>query len=278
MEINPEIKGDDNIDLQAIAEGEQNKEVIVQEDEVVFTELEQKAHDDGWRPESDFNGKEGNWKTAKEFINDGKFITQINSLKQQIDHNKSDFDTRMENANKLHDARILSEIKQLKKEQRADVSTADEAGFDEKQAQIEELQSQVVEEKPKTKTEETKDPTIAAWENKNPWIKDPDDERMEVAQGIFKNYLNKNPTATNEQALAHIDTRIAKLYPSEKINPRREQVNTTENNGKPARRTNKTLTMSDLTPAERNDWDTVGRDIFSSEADFLKTVTDTRTK
>jgi hypothetical protein len=92
--------------------------------------------------------------------------------------------------------------------------------------------------------------------------------------------MNKNPKATAQQALEHVDGRIgkSKLFATNKeINPRRNQPNVTENNQRPAKRQSKELSMADLTVAETNQWNQFGSTMFT-EKEFLKTVKDTRVK
>ena len=72
-------------DNQEQAEGDQlggeqiddNQEQI---NEIELTPLEQKAHDQGWRPEEDFKGDAGSWKTAKEYVKDGEWLAKITGI------------------------------------------------------------------------------------------------------------------------------------------------------------------------------------------------------
>ena len=83
-----------------------------------LNDVEQKAYDQGWRPQEDFDGPEDNWKTAKEYVKDGEWLGKIRDLNQKIDNQQKDFDSRLENTNKLNEARRQSEISDLKSKQR----------------------------------------------------------------------------------------------------------------------------------------------------------------
>lgn len=264
---------DKNIDLEAIANSEEEIALEENQEEVKFTELEQTAYDQGWRPEDDFKGKEGNWKTPKEYITHGEYIGNINSLHQKIEEQSRKFDERLDNSNKLHEVRRQSEIKELKSKQREAVDVSDTTAYDKAQDQIDELEKQDVGDSTTNKDSgEPKHASIAAWESKNTWINDPSDERAPVATGLWNSYLQLNPDATVDQALKHVDTRMSSLYPSENTNPRRNQPNTTETSNKPARNKGKELTMNDLTPSEINEWDMFGQSMFKTEKVFLKAI------
>lgn len=273
------IEAEDQIDLEQIvadeaaAEVEHNDE---QQEEIELSPMEQKAWDQGWRPKEDFKGSEENWKTPKEFIKDGEWLAQIKSLKQEQEQQKRDFDERLENTNKLNEARRQAEITKLKAAQRSAVDMADAEAFDTAQNQIDALEKETTQSTPAQQP--TKAASIVEWEAQNPWINDNNDERTPVTQAIWSRYLQQNPNATPEQALAHVDGRISQLYPTSNANPRRNQPNTTETPRKVSRAKGKAITMNDLTSDERDEWNLYGQAMFKSESSFLKAVTDARKK
>lgn len=245
----------------------------VEQEEAQLSPVEQKAYDQGWRPEDDFNGDPDNWKTAKEFIRDGEWLAQIKSLKQDQERQKQEFDERLANSNKLHEARKAQELAALKKQQREAVSMADQDAYDDAQTQIDELEKQPQPDAPES---QSKDPVIAAWEDKNPWIMDSSSEKAQITNSLFNSYLTQNQGATMQQAIDHIDSRLAVLYPTDNTNPRRNQPNSTETGGRKPRRQGRELTMGDLTQAEQQEWAMYGRSMFGDEKKFLKAVTDAR--
>lgn len=245
------------------------------ESELQLTDVEKTAYDQGWRPQEEFEGSEDNWKTAKEYVKDGEWLGKIRDLNQKIDNQQKDFDSRLENTNKLNEARRQAEIGELKSKQRDAVEMGDTDAYDKSQTKIDNLEKQEVIVPPTV----NKDPSIAAWEDANPWVNDAENEKAAIAIGIFNTYASKNPGATNQQVLEHLDGRLEKLYPAEaKTNPRRQQPNSTENNTKPTQRKGKDLAMSDLTNAEQNDWNMFGASMFGDQKTFLKAVADARKK
>lgn len=269
-----ETENTENIDLEALAaqESEQQNEPGQQE-EVQLSEVEQKAFDQGWRPEEEFEGPKEKWKSAKEYIRDGEYLDTIKQLNQRIDRQEADFKQRLENSNKLHEARRQNEIDKLRQEQRNAVDAQDTDAFDAAQTQIDELEKETLDE-----TVVSKDPDVAAWEAKNPWINDNSNfTKRPAAQALWSEYLANNPGATTTQALTHVDGKMSELFPdAPNTNLRRNQPNTTETNAKRGKAKGKKLSMSDLTPDERQEWNMYGTMMFKTEEAFLKAVEDTR--
>ena len=262
----------DKEEVKPIIEPEAKTDGTGQDELPEMSAMEQKAYDQGWRPQEDFTGPEDHWKTAKEYVKDGEWLSRLKEVNQRADRLEKDFETRLENTNKLNEARRKSEIADLKKQQREAVEMADSTQYDNAQVKIDELEKQ-----PEPVQTNQKDPDVAAWEAKNDWINDTKDERTIVAQGIFHNYAQQNKNATAQETLDHLDKRIKELYPTA-VNPRREQPNTTETGKKPAQRKGKELTMSDLTQDEKREYEMHGQLMFKSEKDFLRAVKDARVK
>lgn len=273
-----ETNQEENIDLASLANAEDqsinNEDADNQNEDLNLSEIEQEAYDQGWRPESEYTGKEGSWKTPITYIVDGKYYDEMKSNHAEMKQMKVDFDQRLENSNKLHVARTAREISDLKAQQRDAVMTSDTEAYDDAQKQIEKLQEAPVE----VKKSQAVDPVISEWESNNAWINDLTDERTPVAQGIWSQYLAKNPTASNAQAIAHIDERMGKLYPTSNNNPRRNQQNTNETPAKRGKKSSKSLTMGDLTQDEKSEWAMFGQSMFKNEAAFLSAVKDARVK
>jgi len=245
------------------------------EDLPELSEIEQKAYDQGWRPKEDFEGPEGNWKSANQYVSDGEWLGKIKDLNQKVDAQQKSFDERLENANKLNEARRQTELSELKKAQREAVEMADGEAYDNAQTKIDTL-----EKKPEVQPADPgKDPDIAAWEADNPWINEAGNEKAPVANGIWSAYTTQNPNASVQQALAHVDTRMSELYPAaQPKNLHREAPNTSENSARKPRSKNKDLTMGDLTPSEQSEWNQHGQMMFKTEKAFLIAVKDARKK
>tara|TARA_R110002167_G_scaffold337372_1_gene544855 strand:+ start:925 stop:1779 length:855 start_codon:yes stop_codon:yes gene_type:complete len=245
------------------------------EPEYNFSPSEQKAFDQGWRPQEEFEGEEGNWKTAKEYNRDGEWMDKLKQSNQRIERMEQDFNSRLENSNKLHEARRAKELGDLKKQQREAVDMADTDAYDDASRKIDELESQPAIAKP-TQEQPQLDPLVAQYVQDNPWINDPNDDRSIIASGALQAFQAANPNASIQDAIDHVDSKVKKLTAN--TNPRRAQPNTSENSRRQPRAASRELSMNDLTNDERSEWSSYGRTLFKTEKAFLAAVKDARSK
>ena len=160
----------EGIDAAEEVQVEDNQSDVVEEEsqevELDLSPMEQKAFDQGWRPQEDFNGPEDHWKTAKEYVKDGEWLAKIKEANQRTERLEQSFNERLENTNKLNEAKNKADIAALKKQQREAVNMADEEAYDSAQQQIDDIEAQPVEATPTTQQVA---PAIQAWEESNPW-------------------------------------------------------------------------------------------------------------
>jgi len=249
------------------------EETVEDQVELDLSPAEQRAYNDGWRPEDQFEGNPDNWKTAEAYNLYGEMQGEVRAAKAETRRLKEDTEARIANLNKYHEAQQTAAINDLKAKQRQAVSEADTEEFDRLETQIK--QHETVD--PAPVTQQAKDPVIAAWEEKNPWIGEPGNEKAEQAQAFWAVAAAK-PGATAQSALDYVDQQIAKLHPDQiPTNPRRNMPTQTEQSSPRSRqRGNKDLTMNDLTSDERSQWTQFGSMMFKDEKEFLKAVADGR--
>jgi hypothetical protein len=242
-----------------------------QEAQPDLSPAEQKAWDDGWRPEDEFEGKPENWKTAEAYNLYGEFQVDVRAAKAETRRVQQEADERFANLNKYHEGKRKAEIADLRAQQRQAVEEADTARFDQLEKQIE--NTAAVE----TTTPQV-DPTIADWNTANPWINDGSDKAQD-AQGWYQR-ASVQPGATAQSVLAYVDKRIAEVYPEQQTptNPRREMPSMAEQSHQPRQRqrAGKELTMNDLTAQESKEYEQFGKEMFKDEKQFLKSVADAR--
>ena len=253
---------------ETVDQQEQHEEVVEQPE---LNPTEQKAWDQGWRPEEDFEGNPDNWKTAKEYNMYGEFQGQLRDEKNRQQRKEQEFEDSIANLNKLHDKRQEAAVSALKVQQRQAVDEADTERYDQLQTEIDGHEAVTETAAP------AKDPVIKAWEKENPWINNVTDEKTLQAQAFF-NVAAGRSGATAQSSLDYVDEQIAKLYP-EQTNARRDMATQTEQPSKPAARATsrrtRDLTMNDLTRDEAEEHKQFGN-MFASDKDFLKAVQDAR--
>jgi len=267
---------EENIDLVALANaGDNDGDKGGEEELPQLSDTEQKAFDQGWRPQEDFEGPEDNWKTAREYVRDGEFLATIKGLNQRMDDQKKDFDSRLENTNKLHDARRKKDIADLETEMLDAVRTSDTEAYKDAKGKKTELEKE--ENTTTTATNEpatNERPVVDDWLAKNKWINDKSD-KADFANDTWNGYVQRNPDSSDDEAIAHVNAQLTKFYPVNNNNPRRDQQNSNETIAKRGKKSGKTLTMGDLTQDEKNEYTQFGS-MFKNETDFLKAVKDTR--
>lgn len=250
--------------IKAVETMAEDQETVLEE--TTLSPIEKEAMEMGWKPKEQFLEEGGNeevWSSAREYVKYGKLQQANKDLHDKIDRIGKGFDRRVEELNKLHKAQMDAKLSELRNQQRTAVENADTEAYDHAQKQIDDLQKDV----------KSSDPLIAEWESNNPWIYDPNNPKTFAANGIFSSFMATNPGATTEQALEHLDKKMAETFPD--VNPRRETAPTTEASA-PTRK-KRGLTMSDLTPDERDLWRNAGTALFNNdEKVFLKACEDAR--
>ena len=272
--VNPQEGDQQEVEQEALQDNVQEEVQDQQADPEILT-VEQIGRNQGWVPLEEYDGDPANWKSAENYIQYGELLTQIKKRDQRMDQIEANHREDISNQNKLHELRRAKELDSLKAKQRQSVENEDLDAYDTTQREIDELQAEAT---PAVKDQAPQvDPLVTDWVSKNPWINDPNDDRSAVAMGALHLFQQSNPDASVPDAIAHVEGKVNKLFPPE--NPRRNQPSTTETGRRPAQRTNRDLTMSDLTSEEKSEWDTLGLAVFKNdEKAFLKAVKNTRTK
>ncbi len=270
-------------EVEQVEENKEQQEDQQEEQPEETTDLtakEQIAYGQGWRPEGQFEGPEGNWKTAGEYIMYGENQQQIRELKAETRRQSADFDSRLAGLNKLHEAQTEAKINDLKKEQREAVENMDIEKFDKLESEINDQTAQQT----KAATPATTDSRpqeIIDWEAKNPYINEAGTKKANDAQFYWQQaQADPNINTSYQSLFDYVDGKIAEAYPAATpTNPRREMPTNTEQSTRTTPRGSKSraITMNDLTQDERTAWNQFSdAGLFSSEKEYLKAVTDAR--
>lgn len=233
---------------------------------------EDKARSGGWRPKDEWveaGNDADDWKSVKSFNEYGDLITSIKSQKRDLDDSKTEFDSRLDNVNKMHKAQLESQMATLKAKQLAHVENADIDSYNASQKEIDDLQSasnQVVD-KP---THNPEQDSLNKWNASNSWINEVGSAKASHAKAEFVRFNNAGYSVS--EAIEKMEQSVKTQFPD--VNERRNQPNRNEN----PRRSNapkpKSLSISDVTHEEmkmRNFF--TGKD---SEKQFLQAVKDSR--
>ena len=221
------------------------------------------------------------WVNAKHFNEKGRLISQARQLQEL----KTTFDKRLEGVATLYKAQISTLQAQNQQLQAArdeaiaygDVNKVKQ--LDQQimtnaveQLQIQQSQQQVASIPQVSQAELERE---AAWERNNQWINANDPTAPEYGKAVYARQLYQQllqqPLSVDDR-LATLERELAAKFP--KSNPNREKPPVTD--GKTAERVSGKLTFADLTPDERQQWDSFGKQFFKDKAEFLQAVADTR--
>jgi hypothetical protein len=251
-----EIFGDDVVEDQA-----EQAEVVEQEVEESGKGLKHMSLDE-WTA----SGRDpSEWKTPEEFEEEGRRIKYQRPLRKELARQAEEFNRRLENVNKLHRAQLEQERNKLLLERDNAIDIADKAEvrrIDQALEKNKELQSAVAEQ-PVKPTE------VAEWEAENPWIFDETDPRTAPAIKAFAEAQAAGKTLA--MCILASDRAAAKVNVEE---PKVKRTPTASADAPKARQVSGgkvQLSMKDLTAEERT-----FRSFYSSDAEFLKAVADSR--
>ena len=214
----------------------------------------EQAKAQGWR--EDYTPDNGQYqKTAREFVQDGKFMDQTHRLRQDFDRFKSDQEKSNEANLELQRVSYEARLQELTKERTEAVETADTERFNEVDKQIQTLQMNAPQQpaeqppQPVIKTSET----VQAYQAQNPWLNDvlnplaENFQKASYAHRVYNQALAQNKTP--DEALEALKAGVREHFPD--TNPRRNTAPGIETGtGKP--KVKNDLSFNQLSGAEQN--------------------------
>ena len=231
---------------------------------------EEKARGGGWKPETEWEEddpkKPQEFASAEVFNARGEFIGRMKDQDKRIAGMETEFNTRMDNANKLFKHQLETQKADLITKRDDAIDLADREGANKFQDQIDNL-ADVPESAPANNGQTALD----AWNAKNRWASERT-PKAAYAQALLGDYVNQG--MNYQDALTAIDTDIAREFPA--VNTDRDNHPSSEGGSKPGgKRQARKLTMADLTQDELKYYRAMPN-AWKTEADFLQTVQDTR--
>lgn len=205
------------------------------------------------------------WVSPEVFKERGIRIEETSKLRKQLSQIQQEADSRIANLNKLHRIQLEQAHNKLLLDRDNAIEIADKS-------EVRRLDKEI--EHNKTLQQELADtpqkpPAVAEWESENPWIYDPEDPRTAPAIAAFTEAMQSGKTeamciiaAERAASKVQVQPPVVKRTPTSTADaPKARQVS----GGKIQ------LTMKDISSEERQ-----MRSFFSSEAEFLKAVADSR--
>ena len=253
---------------------EQTTEVepVVEKDSKVSA-TEETARAGGWKPESEWDGddkqKPAQFISAELFNERGVWIERHKTQQKQIDEMKSTFNTRMDNANKLHNQQLEVQKSELIRKRDDAIDDADRETANKIQGDIDKINEQSVE--VATAPASNEQSTLETWNTANPWILG-NDPKAAYAKQQFLAYGAQGKTAS--EALSQMESDVNRAFPA--LNTERDRQPLIEGGTKPGgKRPAQKLRMSDLSSEELKYYRAMPG-AWATEKDYLQAVQDTR--
>lgn len=215
-----------------------------------------------------------NWRSPEVYEERGKWIGRVEALETSLNKNRQDTDLQISNLNQLHRIQLAQTVNELESKRDAAIEDADPVVAKQIQTQLDQIKpvQQAVQYAPPEQP--IKDPAVAAWELKNPWVLNPADRKTPYVQQQFLAYQKQGYSM--DQALAAVDKDLSREFPQ--VNLNRQAPPAAEARSKPGGKRNagpKTPAWDDLTRDERNYYDAMP-DAWGTKADYLKAVANSR--
>lgn len=212
-----------------------------------LTPIEQKALEQGWVPQDQWEGNPDDWRPAKEFVDRGELFKKIDEVRRENKRLREGHEELVKhhmNVKKLAYEQALADLRAQKKAALADGDADAVVEIDERIDETKEAQRAAVAQQVQQVAQP--DPIFEDWMTRNPWyVKDEEAKVVadRAARAAF--LLGERDKAT---ILEVAEKAVRKEFPHKFTNPKREQAAPVEGS------TNKKVTKSaepDLTDAEK---------------------------
>lgn len=200
----------------------------------VYSENEQAAMAEGWRPKDEWQGDPDDWKSANEFLRAGKLFKKIeeqgrtikelrNATQLLAEHNK--------NIQKVEFERAMAVLKSQKREalEQDDVDAAVE--IDDKILELRERQKALpAVQVPQETVAAELNPVFVAWVERNQWYNS--SPAMKAYADAVGNRLGAEGGRSPTDILAAVEREVKKEFAHKFTNPNRDKPGAVESGGK----------------------------------------------
>jgi hypothetical protein len=208
--------------------------------------VEQRAMEQGWVPQDQWEGSPDDWRPAKEFVDRGELLSKISEQKRELKSIRSameEFGKHHSRVRQVEYERALASLKAQKKEALNDGNADAVIEIDDQIDAVKEEARKSQQPVPQVNTEP--DPIYTTWVNKNSWY------NSERAMKAFADEVARETFASGERdravILASVEKAVKKEFPHKFTNPNREKAGPVEGS------TNKTTVRKESIESSMND-------------------------
>lgn len=194
------------------------------EEQPQFTEIEQRAADQGWRPKDEWDGDPEAWRPAKEFLDRGELFKKIDDQNRTIKEMRKALDDLAKHHSKVAEAeykRALDSLKEKKKEALIENDVDKVLDIDERIEAVREAQrtAPAVQVQPSPEL----NPIFVAWKDRNSWY-DTNEAMRAYADRIGNSITGMSPS----ELLSEVERRVKKEFSHRFENAKRNQPSAVE--------------------------------------------------
>lgn len=190
--------------------------------------VEIKAIEMGWRPKEEFEGDEGDFIDAQEFVRRKPLFEKIDHVGRELKETRKALKALQDHHQKVKEAEYQNALKQLKAEKKAALEEGDADRLIEIDDRIANAKAEEVAQRvQQTQAASQPHPNFVSWVEKNQWYRE-NAELKSVADQIGTGYASSNPEAHPDDVLKYVEGRIKKLYPENFKNPNKERPSAVE--------------------------------------------------
>lgn len=257
----------DNIDAGQAAPQEGSQAETKQ-----FTAIEERAAEQGWRPQDEWDGDPADWRTAREFLDRGEFFKKIEDQTRTIKElrkTQADLTRHLDVVRKTEFKRALEVLKAQKR-------VALESGDVEKVIELDDEIAQTREEQAKAVVQPTVEvdpqlnPIFVSWKERNSWYD------TNKAMRAYADRLGNELTGSATEILAEVERQVKKEFAHKFENPRRKDAAPVE--GGATKPSNKREDTFKLTEDERRVMQRFVRAGAITEEQYIKDLKEAKAK
>lgn len=197
-----------------------------QNSEPQYTEIEQRAMEQGWVPEDQYSGP-GKWRNAEDFLDRGEFFKKIEQQNKRLSAYEQTLQDLKKHHEKVRETEYKRALATLREEKKAALNDGDAdavVDIDDKIAELRE-EAKRVETAPAINTNVEPDPRFMIWVNKNPWY------NTNKAMKVFADEVGQKMAlngATPQEILVEVERRVKREFPESFNNPNRDKPGAVE--------------------------------------------------
>lgn len=179
------------------------------DDPAPLTEVEQKAHDMGWRPLEEYEGDEDQWVDAKEFVGRAPLYEGLSKQSKKIKTMEKMLETLTEQNKRIAENAKKEALLELKQQRIQALDEGDAARAVELEDKARELEAEPVEDANEQGGETAK---FKEWREENSWFDDDLDLRI-YANGYGQQLYQASPEMSEEDLYAKVTEKVKEVFP-----------------------------------------------------------------